>query len=114
MIRPIPDFLLIHTVEYSEYLGNDGYDETYAPPVTIMKVRVQPVKSGGQPTGESDRERREEMLVLFYDCIKSSPSVNFTQKSKVVFNGNNYTVVRVTPVYALDPSKPHHIEVELI
>lgn len=113
-IRPIPDFLLIHQVEYHEYLGNDGYDDTYAPPVVVEKVRVQPVKSGAQPTGESNRERPSGTLMLFYDCEKSSPHVDFKVDSKVVFEGKNYTVTSVTPVYAFDPDRPHHIEVRLV
>lgn len=113
MIRPIPLSLLIHEVTYEEYLGSGRYGETYAQPVTLKKVRMEPVLSQQQRTSATVREQSLDRYVLYFDMTYSEPLVNFKEKSKVTFNGQTYTVAKVSELYAFD-STPHHIEVMLL
>lgn len=112
MIKPIPLLLLIHEVTYEEYLGNGRYGETYAPPVTLKKVRMEPVLSQQQRTSVTVREQSLDRYVLYFDMTHSEPKVNFKEKSKVTFNGQTYTVAKVSELYAF-AATPHHIEVML-
>lgn len=113
MIRPIPLSFLIHTVEYREYLGNGRYGETFADPITIERVRLQPIASYRRKTGEREREKPNESFVLFFDMTYSRPLVNFKEKSKIVFQGKEYSVIRISEFCAFDTT-PHHIEVMLL
>jgi hypothetical protein len=113
VIRPIPLSLLIHSVEYREHVGNSRYGETFSDPVTIERVRVQPIASYRRKTGVRDREKPNESFVLFFDMTHSRPLVNFKEKSKVIFQGKEYSVIRVSEYYAFDTT-PHHIEVMLL
>ncbi len=113
MIRPIPLSFLIHTVEYREYLGNGRYGETFADPITIERVRLQPIASYRRKTGEREREKPNESFVLFFDMTYSRPLVNFKEKSKIVFQAKEYSVIRISEFCAFDTT-PHHIEVMLL
>jgi Minor capsid protein len=114
VIRPIPLPLLIHTVEYRECIGNGRYGETFADPITIERVRLEPIASYRRKTGEREREKPNESYVLFFDMTYSKPLVDFKEKSKVIFQGKEYSVIRVSKFYAFDGMTPHHIEVMLL
>ena len=113
MIRPIPLSLLIHTVEYRQCRGNGRYGEEFDAPVTIENVRLQPVASYRRKTGEREGEKPNESFVMFFDMAYSRPLVEFKEKSKVIFQGKEYSVIRVMPFYGFD-NTPHHIEVMLL
>ncbi|WJQ02861.1 putative minor capsid protein [Geobacillus kaustophilus] len=113
MIKPIPLSLLIHAVEYMECVETGRYGETFSAPVTIENVRLQPIASYRRKTGEREREKPNESFILFFDMTHSRPLVTFREKSKVVFQGKEYSVIRVTPFYGFD-NTPHHIEVMLL
>lgn len=110
MIRPIPLPLLIHSVTYEEYAGNDGWGETYLPPVTLENVLVQPVSNISRSNIAEEKRYR---AILFFDMTHSTPKVTFKEKSRVTFNGEIMTVQKVNTLYALSTT-PHHIEVELV
>lgn len=110
MIRPIPLSLLIHSVTYEEYVGNDGWGETYLPPVTLENVLVQPTSNINR---SNIAEEKQYKAILFFDMTHSSPKVTFKEKSRVAFNGETMTVQKVNTLYALSTT-PHHIEVELV
>ena len=108
MIAPIPLYLLIHTVIYEEYQDNsDGYGEGYKDPVTLRNVRVEPVSSLRR---SNTTETQTFNSILFFDMTHSTPQVNFVEKSKVTFNGQEMVVSKVNPMYSL---KLHHYEIEL-
>jgi hypothetical protein len=113
VIRPIPLPLLIHSVEYRERIDDDRWGEKFADPVTIERVRVQPIASYRRKTGEREREKPNESFVLFFDMKNSCPLVNFKEKSKVIFQGKEYSVIRVSEFHAFDTTS-HHIEVMLL
>jgi hypothetical protein len=113
VIRPIPLPLLIHSVEYRERIDDDRWGEKFADPVTIERVRVQPIASYRRKTGEREREKPNESFVLFFDMKNSRPLVNFKEKSKVIFQGKEYSVIRVSEFHAFDTTS-HHIEVMLL
>jgi Minor capsid protein len=113
VVRPIPLPLLIHTVEYRECIDNERWGETFADPITIERVRLEPIASYRRKTGERQREKPNESYVLFFDMTHSRPLVNFKEKSKIIFQGKEYSVIRVSKFYAFDTT-PHHIEVMLL
>jgi hypothetical protein len=112
VIRTIPLSLLIHEVTYEEYLENERYGETYAQPVTLKKVRMEPVLSQQQRTSATVREQSIDRYILFFDMTHSEPKVQFKEKSKVTFNDQTYIVSKVSEVYDFSTT-PHHIEVML-
>lgn len=111
MAKSIRLSLLIHTVTYQEYVGEDdswGGSDNYAPPVTIERVRIEPEKTVVL-NGNGDSTVMQTLL--FHDAVHSTP-VTFKEKSKVIFNGKEMTVSKVSDFY--DRSRLHHVEVVLV
>ncbi|CAI8737791.1 minor capsid protein [Bacillus pseudomycoides] len=111
MAKPMRRSLLIHTVEYLEYKGEDdtwGGSDNYAPAITIERVRIEPKKTVVM-NGNGDSTVMQTLL--FHDAVHSTP-VTFKEKSKVLFNGKEMTVSKVSDFY--DRSSLHHVEVLLI
>jgi hypothetical protein len=111
VIKPIPRHLLIHTVTYEEFQEGDGIntEDGYKPAVTLSDVRVQALSNIKKSTNS------ETLLydaMLFYDVVNSSSDApfEFTEKSKVTFNGKTMFVEKVNPVKAI---KLHHYEIGL-
>lgn len=110
IFRPIPRKLLPHTITYEEYIGGDGWENDYAPPITINHVRVEP------STYIKRSANQEEILaknIVFIDRVNSSPFTIPKQKGKVTFNGEEYEVHKVNPFYAVG-TNIHYLEVELV
>lgn len=110
-IRPIPRKLLIHTVIYEEYLGDEAFGESFGAPITVGRVLVQPLhKMRRDPNGEEV----EIHSVIFIDSVNTPLARPFVGKSKVNFNGEDLRVVSCEPLYTLNPDVPHHYEVTLV
>lgn len=109
MIRAMPMQILIHTVEYKEYVGEGRYGKEYKDGVTLDNVLVQPVSSLGKTT-LVDVERFNSLM--FFDCSNSTPSgTTFTKGSLITFGGEEMEIEEVVPVYAFDL---HHYELGLV
>lgn len=111
MAKPIRRSLLIHTVQYLEYKGEDDTwsgSNNYKPAVTIERVRIEPKKTVVLNGNGNSTIMRD---LLFHDAVHSTPAV-FKEKSKVVFNGKEMTVSEVSECY--DRSRLHHVEVLLV
>ena len=111
IIKPIPLHLLIHQVEYEEYLGEDDWEggSQYEAPINLKNVRLE-------YSSELNRNNNSEQITyqarLFFDAHHSRPQdVNFVEKSKVTFNGDEMFVKEVHPIYDV---RLHHYEVVLI
>lgn len=108
-ILPIPKALLIHQIEYEAFAGNDGWNDTFKPPITISNVRVEAVtrlRRGSNDEGEQVNH------IVFVDRKHSSHFPEFQVKSRVTFNGVSREIVDVKPFFAYGP-EPHHYELEL-
>lgn len=108
-IKSIPKRLLIHSIEYEEFLGDDGWDDSFADPITINNVRVNPVSKLSR---SNDSEGEQVNHVVFVDRKNSSHFPSFKIKSRITFNDITREVVDVKPYYAFD-SEPHFYEIEL-
>ncbi|MRG87002.1 putative minor capsid protein [Salinibacillus xinjiangensis] len=108
-IKPIPKQLLIHTIEYEEFTENNGWDDSWAPPVTIQNVRVEPISRLNR---SSNSEGEQANHVVIVDRVHSSHYPEFKEKSKITFDGNSREVVEVKPFYAFGKT-PHHYELGL-
>jgi hypothetical protein len=107
-IRPIPKKLLIHSIEYEEFLGDGPFGEEYAEKETISNVLVHP------KTLIHRDEKNEEIqinAVIFLDAVNTPNFKPLTIKSKVYFNGREWRVYQCEPYYTLNPDVPHHYEV---
>lgn len=115
-VIPIPLHMLIHTVEYHEYIGENGEwggsESSYAEPIILKRVRVQPnERLYNTSTGDSVTFQS----ILFHDSVNSSPSKQtFKEKSKIVWNGKEMFIKEVEPLYTTNADRPHHTEVILI
>ncbi|PUW00765.1 putative minor capsid protein, partial [Cronobacter sakazakii] len=93
---------------YLEYTAEDdtwGGSENYAPAVKIERVRVEPKNT---VVSNGNGESLVTNTLLFHDAVHSTPVV-FKEKSKVIFNGKEMTVSKVSDFY--DRSNLHHVEV---
>ncbi len=104
----MPLEILIHAVAYEEYQEKDRYGNQFKEPVTLENVLVQ-------PTSNIKRSNNTDQLaykaLLFFDCVHSSPVVDFVKKSKITFHGETMIIDKVNPIYTFDL---HHYELELI
>ncbi|MBB6446462.1 putative minor capsid protein [Bacillus benzoevorans] len=116
-IKPIPRTLLIHTVNYEEFVQGDGFETegSFKTPVTLSNVRIQTASNKSKPN--ISRDYYAEQLIwtalLFYDVVNSSSSApfEFKEKAKVTFEGKTMTIEKVKPIYGLSL---HHYELEMI
>lgn len=112
MVRQIPKRLLIHTVQYQEYVGTSGgwggTGGSYKPAVDYKHVRVEP---STQMLTDSTGNSMTAKAVLFIDMVNSDYNNNIPkEKSKVTFEGIEYVVKQVDYLYA---RTLHHLEVYL-
>lgn len=108
----IPKKLLIHSVDYYRYnckndWGGVGYDDA----VRINDVRVDLTTVYSK---DLTQNRIVAEGVVFVDLINSSPVPNFTEQSKLVFNGRDYVITKVIPCYNPTSNAIHHYELEMI
>lgn len=109
MIRPMPKAILVHSVQYKEYVGEDRYGNSFKEPITLKNVLIQPISS-------IKRNNLGDLVsfnsLMFYDCTNSMPkNITFTKKSIITFNGVEMVVNKVNPIYTFNL---HHYELELI
>lgn len=109
-VRPIPKHLLIHQIIYKEYVGSNGWDGNFSPGIPIQHVRVDPVMNVSRKPGTVSSEAKH---IVFVDRSHSTPYPDkFLEQSKIEWNGKEYELVVVKPLY--DTSQiPHHYELEL-
>lgn len=116
IIKPIPMHLLTHTVTYEEFQEGDGIttDDGFKEPVSLSHVRVQSL-STVQPNIKRNNNAEELAYnaMLFYDVVhsKSNAPFEFTEKSRIHFDGKVMTIEKVNPVEAI---KLHHYEIGLV
>lgn len=110
MSRPISIGLLIHSVTYEKYKGTVASKRTYDTALTVVRVRMEPVKrntSGNLGEGKDDR------FTMFYDSVLSCPKgLTFVPQDRVTFLGETLVVREAKPCFA-SGSGIHHWEVFL-
>ncbi|MEK4825128.1 putative minor capsid protein [Niallia sp. FSL W8-0951] len=110
-IPPIPKKLLIHTIEYEEFVKDGSFGEEFAPTETISYVLVQP---SSKLRRDGNGEEVQTLGVVFLDAVNTPNFKRLKEKSKVRFKKKDYRVIECESLYALDPDTPHHYEVSLI
>lgn len=111
-VPPIPLFLLIHSAEYHEYDPDSRYGEAWKAPVQLTKVRFEPNRTM-QNQVPFDGAMSNVGLNMFYCCTNSKPlNLNFTEKSKIVWNGRELHINSFDKLYAFEDT-PHHWELAL-
>lgn len=109
MVKPIPIQLLIHSVQYEAFKGNDPFGDEWEEAITLTNVRVE------SPTTLQRTATREDKVVqavLFYDCTLSNPkNIHFNEKDKIIFNNKTMYVKTVDPIYGFTL---HHYELVLV
>lgn len=112
-IPQLPKKMLVHNIEYLAYTGEkDRYGkEILADPITIKNVRFD------DSTIFSRDQTQTKVLanaVVFVDAVNSHPVPEFKERSKIRFNGHEYTVQKVVPCYHPLGNAIHHYELEVI
>lgn len=109
-IKPIPKRVLIHTIEYEEFLKDGSFGEEFAPRESISGVLVQ-------PKTEIRRDEIQEEIqidaVIFLDAVNTPGFKPLKEKSKVHFGGREWRVVSCAALYTFNPDQPHHYEVKV-
>jgi hypothetical protein len=108
-MKPIPRKLLIHTVTVVSDIEKDTWGEETAGTQTVISfVRVEP-----KSKFIIDKQNRQIKLsgLMFYDCINSSPTFDFTETDKIEFHENCYNIAFINKFY--DAGKLHHLEIGL-
>lgn len=109
-MRPIPKYLLIHSAELKSVEYDKWQSETSSKITELKNIRID-----ASSKLVTDNQNRQISLsaVLFYDCRSSRPrKVEFSHGQKVIFNGREYTIEIIEPLY--DKNKLHHYELGLI
>jgi hypothetical protein len=109
-VKPIPKRLLIHSVDYREYIQDDRWGDRFDDPVTLRYVRVEPASDLRR---DATKESMPSEAVLFIDRVHSSPFIEPKEKSRITFRGREYEVHQVKALYAFGP-EVHHYEVVLV
>ena len=111
-ISPIPRNLLPHSGTYKRLTGLDARGKkTFASDVSVSYVRHEKAK---QNALTAFGEQKNDLLLLFYDCMNSYPAGIVPVPGDVfVFDGQEYTVRSSTPEYTVY-GMPHHYEVNLV
>ena len=76
-VKPIPKNLLIHSVEYREYIQDDRWGDRFADPVTLRFVRVEPASDLQR---DATKESMPSEAVLFIDRVHSNPFIEPKEK----------------------------------
>ena len=110
-MKPIPKNLLIHSADLlSVSTENQWQEEQTGDAEHLEKIRIEPVSR--LVTAKDNRQITLSAL-LIYDCKNSRPkNVQFEQGQKVVWNGIEYVIETIEPLY--DGEKLHHYELGLI
>jgi len=111
-VKPLPKRWLIHSIVYKEIDGVDDWDtEKFKEPIVISKVRVDLTRQFAR--NNQSLELIAE-AVIFIDAHHSSPFLIPKERSKIIFNGREYTVKRVAELYYPEQDKIRHLEIEVI
>jgi hypothetical protein len=112
VIKPIPKNILIHSVEYEEFVQGDGFEteDGFKPAVTLTNCRVE---AASNIKRTNTGEELQYKALLFFDVVNSSASGQFElkEKSRVTFDGKTMYVNKVNPIYGFSL---HHYEIELV
>lgn len=108
----IPKEVLIHDIDYYKVSGRDDWNNvTYEDPVIIEFVRFD------HATGFS-RDSRETKVqydgIIFVDSTHSTPIPELVEQSKVAFEGKDYIIQKVIPLYFPFSNKVRHYELEVM
>ena len=109
-IRPIPKRLLIHSVEYREFIEDQRWGSSFADPIPVTFVRVEPATSMSRDTSKEEVVARS---VLYIDRVNTKPFLQPKEKDRIIFGGEEYEVHKIDVHYAFGP-RIHHLEVELV
>lgn len=109
-MKPIPKRLLPNSIQYEEWLKNDGNKPVFANPVTLKYVKVDEQK---QLKVTSDGKEVVGNALLFYDYVNSEGLIKKpVPESKITFEDRVYKIVD-TDILRSDSNVPHHFEVLL-
>ena len=101
--------LLIHSITYYKWLGNDGRGETYDTGVTVNNVRLEPISKVINTAGGEEWIAK---TLLFYDFTHST-GVDIIENSKIEFTTpqgkvETYYIKQIDILYT---RRKHHMEV---
>lgn len=107
----VDERLLVDSVEYAEYDGDDRYGPKYKASETIEKVRIDRNSVFSRDTNDT---KILASAVIFVYASASIPFKAFKEQSKITFDGKDYTLKKV--VYVTEPydSTPFAYELEVI
>lgn len=104
--------LLIHSISYHEYIGQDRYKQPeFDDPIEIEHVRVDETTVFSRDNNQS---KIVANAVVFVYHRLSSPFIDFKEQSKVIYNGREFILKRVVPVYQPYKNELFSYELEVL
>lgn len=110
-MRAIPRRLLIHAVTLTRENRKDRWGKVADS--TAEELKYVRLESSKKIVRDKNNAEIQLSAVLFCDCRNTLPAnVNFQVDDIISFNGENYKVKEIEPLY--DGKKLHHYEVGLV
>lgn len=112
MIPKPPKKMCIDSFEYREYLGENKWSEPeYAPPITIQHCRIE--RWPEYTASVAGKQLLYNAVIFCYEGI-TTPLPKFKMQSKIMFDGQEHTVTRVTANYEPFVNKIYSYELEVV
>ena len=111
VIKAIPKKLLMHIIEYEEFLKDGSFGEQFATMESISFVLVQPKT---EMRRDANNEEVQINAIVFLDAVNTPKFKPLKEKSKVHFQGREWRVNACDALFAFNPTVPHHYEVGLV
>lgn len=114
-ISQIPICLLIHNIEVKEAQESSASSLHPSKNTKSHKFEHVRVQAKDTTTQTSNGPDSKGSYILFIDTVNSINDDDYLIKEgdRVYWNGVNRKVMGNSPIYALNPEKPHHWEVNL-
>ena len=112
MMPKVPKEFCIDSFTYKEYLGLNSWSEPhYAEPITINHCRID---RGAEYTSTTAGKQLLYNAVIFCYAGITEPMRDFKNESKVDYDGQEHTIIKVIPIYEAYSNEIYAYELEVV
>lgn len=112
MMTKVPKEFCVDTFSYMEYESLNSWSEpVYAEAVTVNSCRID---RGAEYTSTTAGKQLLYNAVIFCYSDITEPMRDFKTESKVDYDGQEHTIVKVIPIYEAYSNKIYAYELEVV